>query len=81
MNLTIDDTGKNMQAFGIDDAASTRGGNIAKGGNAAIGYGKIGHAFASVADDGRALKDKIEGISQVSVRLQGGTRSHTSQVP
>ena len=70
-----------MQPFGIDDAAGIRRGDVAKSGDAAIPHGKIGHAFARMADDGRALKHKIEGVGQISVRLQGRARSHTSQSP
>ena len=73
--------GQNMQALGIYDAAGARGGHVTESGDLAIGYGEIGHAFASMTGDGRALKDKIEGVGQVSVRLQGRARSHTSQVP
>jgi hypothetical protein len=81
MHLAIDNPGQDVQAPSIYGAAGVRGGDVAKSGNTAIAYGKIGHAFAGVIDDGRALKDKIEGVGQVSVRLQGRARSHTSQVP
>jgi hypothetical protein len=79
MHLSVDDARKNMQALGIDDAAGARSGDVTESGDLAIGYGEIGHAFAGVIDDGRAFKDKIEGVGQVSVRLQGRARSHTSE--
>ncbi len=81
MHLAVDDARKNMQALGLDHSAGARGGHVTESGDLAIGYGEIGHVFASMAGDGRAFEDKIEGVGQVSVRLQGWARSHTSQVP